>query len=720
MEGRAKDLAEMLDKHPAEAPPSLVIVVDEFATLVKEVPEFVAGIVDIAQRGRSLGIHPVLATQRPSGSVNENILANTNLRISLRMLDRGESTSILDSPEAADIPVPLRGRGFVRLGPRKLVAFQSAYGSAPFMASDERRSVMIAPFTRPDDSPRSLSAGPAPSSMGATHIGVLIDAIAAASQNLAIPEQRRPWRDVLPVHLTLEDVTRDPLSRPALEQPGRHVVFGLLDAPELQEQRPALVDLEEGGGWLIFGGGGSGKSTVLRTVAASLSAFTATDEASIVVFDFASRGLTPLRSLPAVIDVATADDLESVTRHLLMLDQELARRRLLLAAAGAENLTAYNRDHDPIARIVVMIDGFGGLVGAFSNSAGALDALTAEAWLERVTRLVIDGRQVGIHTIATADRRNSVPASIHAAIGNRLILRQTDENSYVDHGIPTARARTLDLLPGRGLFQATTLVQVASVTRDASARAQAEFLTRLGGRLGGRRTQLLASEPLPERLLSNELDDRPLEPLSAWIGVCDVSRRPVLLDFAWSDVSVMGPARSGRSATLLLIAEAVGNTHELYAIGSPSSPLKSLGGFDVSIGRPAQHADIMQRLVNLDSMGPGSKPRILLVDDIDALEDFAVSSLWEAIAATEHLRLVVSFEPRSANAFHPVIRRVKQSRRVLMLQPDDPSEFMSVTGVRLPVRPGLRMQAGRGVLLLDRVPQIIQVAMPQVYGGPVG
>jgi hypothetical protein len=75
LQGRAKDVAEMIRRHGDEAPPSLVIIVDEFATLVKEIPEFVAGIVDIAQRGRSLGIHLMLATQRPSGAVNENIEA---------------------------------------------------------------------------------------------------------------------------------------------------------------------------------------------------------------------------------------------------------------------------------------------------------------------------------------------------------------------------------------------------------------------------------------------------------------------------------------------------------------------------------------------------------------------------------------------------------------------------------------------------------------------
>ena len=137
MEGKAKDLAEMIERYPDEAPPSLVIVVDEFATLVKEVPDFVAGVVDIAQRGRSLGVHLILATQRPSGSVNDNILANTNLRISLRMLDSIESKTIIGVGSAAEIPLPLKGRGFAKLGPRDLIEFQSAFTGAPLTQEDE-------------------------------------------------------------------------------------------------------------------------------------------------------------------------------------------------------------------------------------------------------------------------------------------------------------------------------------------------------------------------------------------------------------------------------------------------------------------------------------------------------------------------------------------------------------------------------------------------------
>src|SRR5439155_27106355 len=78
--------------------------------------------------------HLFLAKQRPSGWVNDNILANTTARISLRMLVAAESNSIIGRPDAATIPVPLRGRAFARLGPGELVAFQSAYGGAPLEA----------------------------------------------------------------------------------------------------------------------------------------------------------------------------------------------------------------------------------------------------------------------------------------------------------------------------------------------------------------------------------------------------------------------------------------------------------------------------------------------------------------------------------------------------------------------------------------------------------
>ena len=87
----AKDLLELEKRGDPDTPPALVLIIDEFAALVGEVPEFVDGVVDIAQRGRSLGIHLIMATQRPAGVIRDNLRANTNLRIALRMADESDS-----------------------------------------------------------------------------------------------------------------------------------------------------------------------------------------------------------------------------------------------------------------------------------------------------------------------------------------------------------------------------------------------------------------------------------------------------------------------------------------------------------------------------------------------------------------------------------------------------------------------------------------------------
>src|SRR5205085_8260292 len=104
---------DRLQRDGRAAPPRLVVVVDEFASLAAELPDFLGALVGIAQRGRSLGMHLLLATQRPSGAVNANIKANTNLRIALRVQDAGDSTDIVDRPNAASISRATPGRAYL-------------------------------------------------------------------------------------------------------------------------------------------------------------------------------------------------------------------------------------------------------------------------------------------------------------------------------------------------------------------------------------------------------------------------------------------------------------------------------------------------------------------------------------------------------------------------------------------------------------------------------
>ncbi|MAT03493.1 MAG: hypothetical protein CL424_00370, partial [Acidimicrobiaceae bacterium] len=714
LEGRAKDLADLLARDPASAPPSLVIVVDEFATLVKEVPDFVAGIVDIAQRGRSLGIHLVLATQRPTGAVDENILANTNLRIALRMLDRSESSAILDSPEAAEIPAPLRGRALVRRGPRQLVEFQSAYAGAPTARVVDRPPVSVVSFDRPDAT--ASSSVEAPDAEASTQLGVALDAIDAANRELRLPPPRRPWRETLPSVVRLADVVEE-LDAEHLDEPGRSVTLGRFDAPERQAQGPATVDLERTGGLAVFGSGGTGKTTLLRTIAAGIERAGA--GAVTVVFDFAGRGLGALGTLASVIDVATGDDLEAVTRHLIVLDSELRRRTALLAASGAEHLTAHHRaGGERLDRIVVLIDGFDVVVDTLLDPLAA--SSTGDSWSDVVHRLIVDGRRVGVHTVVAADRRAAIPTRLQAAIGSRLILRHADPQSYADLGVSTERAAALADIAGRALLDGVT-VQVAVEGDDPSAQGQSAGIRRLAQRPDPDRPDRRHPTPsvgsVPSELRSVALPERVESYARAGFAVADVSGDEVRLDLDWSHAVIVGPARSGRSTALsAAFADVSGRCStgsECYVVGPTASPLARLrwpAGHS-RFGRAVAIAELLDRVANRLAVIDPDDRVVLFVDDLDALDDPLLDPLWTRLLEHDGLRIVASMETRSMSGYttSSAVGELRRCRRLLVLQPDDPTEFLQLTGVRLALRPGLRLVPGRGVLLVDRRPTVVQV-----------
>ena len=703
MQGRAKDLNEFRQIAPDEAPAALVLVIDEFATLVQEIPDFLAGIVDIAQRGRSLGIHLILATQRPSGSVNDNILANTNLRISLRMLERPESNAVIDSPDAADIPVPLRGRGFVRLGPSRLIAFQSAYASAPMPSDLGARSLAVAAFDNPDATAAPLSAASAKERSG-TQLEMVLDLIVRADRQQASAPPRPPWCEPLAEVIGLDELAALPHRVGVV--PGRHISVGVLDVPEHQRQEAAIVDLEEGGGWLIFGAGGAGKTTVLRTVAMA----TRDAAVEIIGFDLASRGLASLAQLPHVIDVVSGDDPEAVTRHLLVLEAELERRRALVGAAHAESLTAYNRSEPALPRVLVLIDGFGALLDTVRPAGGVLGA-ASERWLELLVDLVRGGRQVGIHVIITAERRAEVPSRIHASISNRLILHHVEPSGYADHGIAATIAAGLGATPGRGLWNADTLVQAACVSGDCSAQGQYAAIAQAAGPPVA--PSGLVSQPLPACVQSSSLPP-PSGPLRAPLGICDVTGVSVEVDCAWHGVTVVGPPRSGRSTTLAAIAVGLVANSDVVAVGSAASPLQHLDRVRCAFGGVDEVADLLGRVLDELEAGDTGAVTALVVDDLESFDDVSLTPIWERLAAHPRLRLVCSLDVRGLAGFssHPMIAVARRARSMIVLQPDDPAELLQLTGVRTMLRPGLAMPPGRGVLFAERSPTVVQVGVP--------
>jgi S-DNA-T family DNA segregation ATPase FtsK/SpoIIIE len=230
----ARDLPHYLTLGRSEPLPRLLVVIDEFATLATELPDFIDALVGVAQRGRSLGVHLVLATQRPAGVVKDNIRANTDLRIALRMQDGADSADVIDSRAAAAIGRRQAGRGYVRRGPGDTVPFQAAIVST---AGDAESSTAVAarPF-RFGPEPVAAPAGPGRDDT-TTDLDRLVDAIRHAAVAAGIAPPRRPWPDPLPAAITLDEA--DPRPVPATPGDAPHAVLGLADDPA--RQRRALL-----------------------------------------------------------------------------------------------------------------------------------------------------------------------------------------------------------------------------------------------------------------------------------------------------------------------------------------------------------------------------------------------------------------------------------------------------------------------------------------------
>ena len=465
---KAKDLLELEKAADPDAPPALVLVIDEFAALAKEVPEFVDGVVDIAQRGRSLGIHLIMATQRPAGVIKYNLSANTNLRVALRMADETDSDDVIGSKEAALFDPGIPGRGIAKTGPGRMTLFQSAYSGGWSLRAEPEAAVEIRPFRLGDapawEKPQTGEASDETEDLGPNDQQLLVARFGDAAELARIAPPRRPWLDEL---ATTFDQTK--LS----QRSDARLVLGVVDVPERQDQVPFFFEPDSEGHLAIFGTGGSGKSVALRTLAVSAGITPRGGPVHVYGLDAATGGLRMLEPLPHVGAVISGDDTERIERLFGVLRAELDRRGDAYAAAGASTLTEYRalagKPDEP--RILLLVDGFPAFRNAFEGVPGRADTYRT------LQQVLTDGRGLGIHVALTADRGQSVPTSLQAMIQRRIVLRMADEDGYALLGMPRDILGA-DAAPGRAIIDDHE-AQIAVIGGTPSTKEQSTAVLRM-------------------------------------------------------------------------------------------------------------------------------------------------------------------------------------------------------------------------------------------------
>ena len=701
---KAKDLLELEKRQDPETPPALVLVIDEFAALAGEVPEFVDGVVDIAQRGRSLGIHLIMATQRPAGVIKDNLRANTNLRVALRMADESDSNDVVGDPVAGTFDPSIPGRGIAKTGPGRLVPFQSGYAGgwtsdAPAVAqvrvAELRFGSTIVWEAESDDDGDAHEGDPGPNDQKR-----MVANLVEAARIAGIPAPRRPWLDDL---ATTVDLLSLPLGGDG------SIPFGIADIPERQVQEPVAFEPDTDGHLLVYGTSGAGKSAALRTIATAIGARPELGGAEVYGLDFGTGSLRSLEVLPHVGSIVPGDDAERIQRLLRTLRGMLDERARRFSAVNAASLTEYRqlagRPAEP--RVLLLVDGF----GTFKQE---WEATSARAPFYNVfMRILGEGRPLGIHAVATADRYGAVPTAVSANVSRRIVLRMSDEGAYSILGAPK------DVLdersaPGRAIVDGFE-AQVAVMGGTANVARQTSELAAFAARLRAQgAVEVREIGSLPTRLSIDELpgsvDGRPV------IGISEDLLGPRGFEPVGTFV-VAGPPRSGKSNALRALMTSMSRFDpdaRFFHFGGRRAVLRDFRPWTAAASNIDDARALAKELTGIvgDETVPG---RIVVV--VENVTEFADSDaerplkeLFQAVNRSDHF-LMGDGDVSQLGSGYGFIGDFKGGRRGIVLKPDS-YDGDSLFKVPFPRVQRHEFPEGRGLFVEDG--RAVAVQMPLV------
>ena len=678
------DLPSYLRAYPDGEPlPRLVLIVDEFATLKSELPEFMDAIVSVAQRGRSLGVHMILATQRPSGAISDNIRANTNLRIALRVQDASDSSDVIGAPDAASIPRGRAGRAYIRLGPGEIVPIQTALSTAA--ATDHTLApVEVSPYKLDGPSTVARPLG----GDGPTDLTRLVAAVRGGFTATHQDAPRRPWPDPLPTALALADVWAD---RP---DEGDWVPVALADDPDRQAQYPLGWRVADGN-LMVVGLVGSGVTTTLVSIAAAAARRRSPSDLHLYALDFGAGDLRVLEQLPHTGAVVAGGERERQVRLVRQLRDELDRRRSLDGVARRT-----------LPRIMILLDGLATFRAEFDDAFGS-------QVLDIFNRLFSDGPEVAMVTVVTADRAALAAGPLGSLCRQKWAMRLPDRGDYSAVG---ARVGVLPTFgPGGAMFAEEGLVVQIGMTAPTDLTAIAASWPPPVPERAAARVGTLPDEVDGDALPAAQFDARP------WrlpVGIREATLGPAWLEiYDGEHALVAGPARSGKSSVLVGIAKVLARPVAVDS-GGPASGGPASGGGNRAAARlvvvagprspvPAAlvaagvRADLLlpEELELLaGAVGPAVEPTFVLIDDADQFEDptGVVAQLIDRALPGLVIVAAGRADPLRNNYGHWT-RPLRRARLGVLLRPGDLDG--ELVGATLPRRPAVPMATARGFVV---------------------
>ena len=414
--------------------PHLVIIVDEFAELKAEQPEFMKELISAARIGRSLGVHLILATQKPAGQVNEQIWSNSKFKLCLKVQDQQDSKEVIKSPLAAEIKEP--GRAYLQVGNNEIFElFQSAYSGGPSIREDLSSKKKFTIYKFGLEGRRGILFEQKPEKKTK----------AVSSELEALVEQVNEYC----IGKKIEKLPN--ICLPSLEKVYSYdgsdtyesfmqVPVGIYDDPDHQYQGTASFDFGREN-TVIIGSAQMGKTNLLQMIIRYLAEHNSPRKISFYIMDFGSMILKGFEKLRHVGGVTLASEDEKINNLFKLLMQEIELRKNKLMNAGVSSYHAYcDAGFADLPQICLIIDNY-----------TAFKELYMDKYEQGFIVLCRDGLSLGISVIMTNTSASGIGYKHMSNFGNRICFTCNDTNDYSSM---LSRCKIEpEPVPGRLLFQ---------------------------------------------------------------------------------------------------------------------------------------------------------------------------------------------------------------------------------------------------------------------------
>lgn len=478
----------------ADAVPHLFIVSDEFAELKAQQPDFMAQLISAARIGRSLGVHLILATQKPTGVVDDQIWSNSRFRVCLKVQERTDSAEMLKRPDAAELRNT--GRFYLQVGFNELFELgQSAWCGAPYVPSDRVRKQQDDRVAVIDHLGRILAdvkPNTAAKAADTSQIVSIVQYLFALARSENITE-RQLWLPPIPALIYLDDIAEK--YHRTVEQFELAPVIGEFDDPFHQAQGLLTIPFSREGNAIIYGATGGGKAILLNTMLVDLLRHYDSRHLNVYIIDLGEETLRIFDGAPQVGEVLLSSDIEKISGLFKMLQEEIADRKKRFTEGDGGYSSNCRRADAEIPQILVIIRNY----AAFAEQFESLD--------ERLIQLTRECSKYGIYFLMTANAANTVRYRVAQNFSLVYALQLNDTSDYVGIFGGTGGVYPSKII-GRGIYKADRVYefQTAHFAPDSSQEALRSFISGLAADADG--TYARPIPTLPARVVPSFFGER--------------------------------------------------------------------------------------------------------------------------------------------------------------------------------------------------------------------